>query len=71
MENLERRIDRIEEQLGPDKGPCLRFPMGNGEFIELPAGLTLNDPQIALRVAGRDKSDVSDDDDRIRQNPTF
>ena len=36
MYSLSRRVDKIEERLEPDKGACLRFPMGDGRFVELP-----------------------------------
>jgi len=52
MDSLSRRVDRIEEQLEPDKGPWLRWPNPDGTFTEVPGCKSLNDPQIALRVAG-------------------
>jgi len=73
MNNLSRHIDRIEEQLEPDNGACLRWPNPDGTFIEVPGCRSLNDPAIALGIAKGNREDdwnEDDDADRIRQNPT-
>jgi hypothetical protein len=74
MNNLSRRVDRIEGQLEADKGACLRWPNGDGTFTEVPGCRSLNDPEIALGVAGRGAGRIgerlTDDADRIRHNPT-
>ncbi len=74
MSDLQRRVDRIEEQLEPDKGPGLRWPNDDGTFTEVPGCRSLNDPEIVLRVAGlrpgRIAERLTDDADRIRRNPT-
>ena len=33
---LSRRLDKIEKKLKPEKGHWLRFPDGEGGFIEVP-----------------------------------
>jgi len=63
--SIESRLKRVEEQLEPEKGPWLRWPNPDGTVTEVPGCRSLNDPQIALAVAG-----LTDDDDRIRHNPT-
>jgi hypothetical protein len=51
MNSLSRRVDRIEEQLEPEKGPWLRWPNDDGTFTEVPGCRSLNDPQIAIAIA--------------------
>jgi transposase InsO family protein len=46
MYSLSRRVGRIEERLEPDKGACLRFPMGDGEFVELPGCRDMQDVYV-------------------------
>jgi hypothetical protein len=74
VNSLSRRIDKIEEQLEPNKGACLRWPNPDGTFTEMPGCRDLNDPEIAIRVAtlgvGRIAERLTDDDDGIRHNPT-
>lgn len=65
MNSLSRRIDKIEERLEPDAGPVLRFPNGDGTFMEVRGVRSLNDPQIALAVARRCRQ--ADEDRRQTQ----
>ena len=51
MNSLHRRVDKIEGRLEPGRGPGIRWHKPDGTFIEVPCGLTLNHPQIALAVA--------------------
>jgi hypothetical protein len=64
MKSLPNRIERIEEQLEPDKGACLRWPNGDGTFIEVPGCRDLNDPRIVIGITR--ETDTSG----IRRNPT-
>ena len=67
--SIESRLKRIEEQLEPDKGPGLQWPNDDGTFTEVPGCRSLNDPEIALRVAGlrpgRIAERLTNDADRI------
>ncbi len=52
MNPLTRRVDKIEEQLGPDQDDAgVAIDFGDGTQRRLPPGFTLNDPQVALGVA--------------------
>ena len=64
MNSLERRINKIEKKLDLGQGLWLRFPIGDGEFIEIPGCRTLLDvyaKYIAL---------TADNGNEIQQNPT-
>lgn len=56
-QNLKRRIEKIERELErelePEKGACLRFPDGQGGFIEAPGCRSLVDV-MALVGIGKD-----------------
>jgi len=68
MDSLLKRVDKIEDQLEPDRGPGLQWPNDDGTFTEVPGCRSLNDPQIALGIArgsaGQDDERPTDDDDR-------
>lgn len=52
-QNLKSRIEKIEKKLeAGDKGACLRFPDGQGGFIEAPGCRSLVDV-LALTGIGR------------------
>jgi hypothetical protein len=74
--SLARRVERIEDRLEPDKGACLRFPMGDGTFIELPGCRNMQDVYVKYVLPGeremaqRAATGLTDDADRIRQNRT-
>ena len=40
---LSKRIEKIEQKLRPEKGHWLRFPDGEGGFIEVPGCQTIAD----------------------------
>lgn len=50
MNSLSRRVDRIEEQLEPNSGPCLRWPNPDGTFIEVPGCRSLADVAAICRA---------------------
>ena len=64
--NLARRIDRIEEHLELDKDDAgVTIDLGDGILRRLPAGFTLNHPQVALGVARATERQI-----RGHQGPT-
>jgi hypothetical protein len=42
MDSLARRLDRIEKQWEPEKGPWLRWPNDDGTFTEVPGCLLVS-----------------------------
>ena len=52
MSNLHRRVDRIEEQLEPDKGVCLRWPNPDGTFTEIHGCRSLADIAAICHARG-------------------
>ena len=61
-QNLKRRVEKIEQALEPEKGACLRFPDGQGGFIEAPGCRTLLD--VVVRCGGIGKTRELDETER-------
>lgn len=72
MGNLSKRVDRIEEQLEPNKGPSLLWPSDDGTFTEIPGCRSLLDvyAKYILPYERAKKEGATDDGDGIRHNPT-
>ena len=58
-QGLKRRVAKIERALGVEKGVCLRFPDGEGGYIEVPGCRTLADV-LALAAINRHKEEVDE-----------
>ncbi len=56
MNSLSRRVDRIEEQLEPDRGPCLRWPNPDGTFTEIHGCRSLADIAAICHARGLTKA---------------